>query len=61
MPQYMLDTDISSYIMNRASEAAIRKLQSLAVGDACISAITRSELEQFSFRCILNMALLREA
>jgi tRNA(fMet)-specific endonuclease VapC len=45
MPQYMLDTDISSYIMNRASEAAIRKLQSLAVGDACISAITRSELE----------------
>jgi tRNA(fMet)-specific endonuclease VapC len=45
MPRYMLDTDISSYIMNRASPAAIARLQTVAVGDACISSITRSELE----------------
>jgi tRNA(fMet)-specific endonuclease VapC len=45
MARFMLDTDISSYIMNRSSDAPIRKLESLAVGDACISAITRSELE----------------
>ena len=41
----MLDPDIASYIMNRAFEAPFRNLQSLAVGDACISAITRSQLE----------------
>ncbi len=45
MSRFMLDTDISSYIMNRASVTAIRKLQAVAVGDVCISAITRSELE----------------
>jgi tRNA(fMet)-specific endonuclease VapC len=41
----MLDTDISSYIMNRASVNAISRLEALVVGDVCISAITRSELE----------------
>jgi tRNA(fMet)-specific endonuclease VapC len=45
MLSYMLDTDISSYIMNQASVAASARLQALAVGDVCISAITRSELE----------------
>ncbi len=45
MLRYMLDTDISSYIMNRTSAEAIRRLQSAAVGDVCISAIARSELE----------------
>jgi tRNA(fMet)-specific endonuclease VapC len=44
MPRYMLDTDISSYIMNRASASAIRRLEACAVGDVCVSAITRSEL-----------------
>lgn len=45
MLRYMLDTDTSSYIMNRSSLRAIRRLQSEAVGDVCISVIGRSELE----------------
>ena len=44
MLRYMLDTDISSYIMNRASASAIRRLEAIAVGEMCVSAITRSEL-----------------
>jgi tRNA(fMet)-specific endonuclease VapC len=45
MFRYMLDTDIASYIMNRASDTAIRRLQREAVGDVCVSAITKSEME----------------
>ena len=45
MPRYMLDTDISSYIMNQSNPAVLRKLGSVEVGDICISAISRSELE----------------
>ncbi len=45
MPSYMLDTDIASYVMNRSSMRVLQTLQMIAVGDACISAITRSELE----------------
>jgi tRNA(fMet)-specific endonuclease VapC len=44
MLRYMLDTDISSYIMNRASLSAIRRLEAIEVGDVCVSAITKSEL-----------------
>lgn len=44
MPRYMLDTDISSFIMNRSSMNALRRLEATAVGDVCVSAITRSEL-----------------
>jgi tRNA(fMet)-specific endonuclease VapC len=44
MPRYMLDTDISSYIMKRSNDAVIRKLQTIPVRDVCISAITKSEL-----------------
>jgi tRNA(fMet)-specific endonuclease VapC len=44
MLRYMLDTDISSFIMNRSSENAMRRLEAVAVGDVCVSAITRSEL-----------------
>jgi tRNA(fMet)-specific endonuclease VapC len=44
MAVYMLDTDISSYIMKRSHEAVLRRLQSVPVGDICISAITKSEL-----------------
>ncbi len=44
MAQYMLDTDISSYIMKRSNEAVLRRLQAVAVQDVCISAITKSEL-----------------
>ena len=45
MPQYMLDTDISSYIMNRASASVIRRLEATAVEEICVSAITWSELK----------------
>jgi tRNA(fMet)-specific endonuclease VapC len=41
---YMLDTDISSYIMKRSNVSVLRRLQKVPVGDVCISAITKSEL-----------------
>lgn len=44
MPIYMLDTDISSYIMKRSHERVLRRLQRVPVSDVCISAITKSEL-----------------
>lgn len=44
MAVYMLDTDISSYIMKRSRDAILKKLQQVAVGDVCISVITKSEL-----------------
>ena len=44
MPHYMLDTDISSYVMKRANEQLLRKLRTVAVNDVCISVITKSEL-----------------
>ena len=44
MPVYMLDTDISSYIMKRSHESVLKRLQTVAVGDVSISAITKSEL-----------------
>lgn len=44
MPIYMLDTDISSYIMKRSDESVLKRLQKVAVRDVSISAITRSEL-----------------
>lgn len=44
MPVYMLDTDISSYIMKRSHETVLKRLRKIPVADVCISAITRSEL-----------------
>lgn len=44
MPVYMLDTDISSYIMKRSHDAVLRKLRTVSVSDVCISVITKSEL-----------------
>jgi len=44
MPLYMLDTDISSYMMKRSNRFVLEKLQTIAVSDLCISAITNSEL-----------------
>jgi tRNA(fMet)-specific endonuclease VapC len=44
MAVYMLDTDISSYIMKRSDEAVLERLQSVPISDVCVSAITRSEL-----------------
>lgn len=44
MAVYMLDTDISSYIMKRSHDRVLRRLQTIAISDVCISAITKSEL-----------------
>ena len=44
MPEYMLDTDISSYIMKRSNDAVLRRLRTVPVGVVCISVITKSEL-----------------
>jgi tRNA(fMet)-specific endonuclease VapC len=40
----MLDTDISSYVMKRSHNSVIRRLESVPIGDVCISVITQSEL-----------------
>ncbi len=44
MAEYMLDTDISSYIMKRSHDSVLRKLQKVQIGVVCISVITKSEL-----------------
>jgi tRNA(fMet)-specific endonuclease VapC len=44
MAVYMLDTDISSYIMKRTYDTVLRRLQKIAVSDVCISAITKAEM-----------------
>ena len=42
---YLLDTDISSYIMKRSHDMVLKRLQRIAVGEVGISAISKSELE----------------
>ncbi|MFL5237321.1 MAG: PIN domain-containing protein [Rhizomicrobium sp.] len=44
MPRYMLDTDICSFIVKRASEKVLKRLQRTAVEDVSISVITKAEL-----------------
>jgi len=44
MAIYMLDTDISSYIMKRSHSVVLKRLQTVAVSDVCVSAITKAEL-----------------
>ncbi len=44
MPQFMLDTDISAFIMKRSSAAVLLKLKTVVLPDVCISSITKSEL-----------------
>jgi tRNA(fMet)-specific endonuclease VapC len=44
MAVYMLDTDISSYIMKRSHDSVLKRLQTVPVGDVSISVITKSEL-----------------
>ena len=44
MPEYMLGTDIASYIMNSKSPALLQKLQTVPTSAVCISAITKSEI-----------------
>ena len=44
MAEYMLDTDISSYIMKRSHDAVLKKLRKVALEVVCISVVTKSEL-----------------
>ena len=44
MPVYMLDTDISAYIMKHSDAGVLRKLATVSTSDVCISAIVKSEL-----------------
>ncbi|MGC2459272.1 MAG: type II toxin-antitoxin system VapC family toxin [Gallionellaceae bacterium] len=44
MAEYMLDTDISSYIMKRSHEAVLGRLQQVPIDVVCISVITKAEL-----------------
>lgn len=44
MLRFMLDTDTCSYIMKRAHQPVLDRLQATPVGDTCISVITRAEL-----------------
>ena len=44
MAVYMLDTDISSYVMKRSHDAVLKRLQSVPVGGVSISVIAKSEL-----------------
>ena len=44
MPSYMLDTDMSSYIMKRSHTAVLHRLQSVQVSEVSISVITKCEL-----------------
>lgn len=45
MLQFMLDTDICSYIMKRSNPTVLRKFSTSLLNELCISAITRCELE----------------
>lgn len=44
MPRFMLDTDTCSYIMKRSHPQVLKRLQSVSVGDVCMSVVTRAEL-----------------
>lgn len=44
MLRYMLDTDIASYVMKGSEPKVLRKLETVPIGEVCISAITYSEL-----------------
>ncbi len=44
MLAYMLDTDISSYIMKRSHDVVLRRLQNVPIDAVCVSVITKSEL-----------------
>jgi predicted nucleic acid-binding protein len=44
MPRFMLDTDTCSYIMKRSHPLVLRRLQSVPVGDVCMSVVSTAEL-----------------
>ena|SRR5690242_18891911 len=63
MPVYMLDTDISSYVMKRSNDAVLIKLRGIPPEAVCISAITKSELQygvEISSRQAKDQAALQD-
>jgi len=44
MSRFMLDTDMCSYIMKRSHPQVLKRLRSVAVGDVCMSVVTKAEL-----------------
>jgi tRNA(fMet)-specific endonuclease VapC len=44
MPRFMLDTDISSYVMKRSSAPVLDRLRETAVAEVCVSVITKAKL-----------------
>jgi tRNA(fMet)-specific endonuclease VapC len=42
--RFMLDTDTCSYIMKRSHPSVLKRLQSVRVGDVCMSVVTKAEL-----------------
>lgn len=44
MPRFMLDTDTCSYIMKRSHPQVLKRLQSVPVGDVCMSVVTKAAL-----------------
>lgn len=44
MLRYMLDSDTASYVTKGSVPSVLKKLQTVPVGDICISAISQSEL-----------------
>jgi tRNA(fMet)-specific endonuclease VapC len=44
MPLYMLDTDVSSYLMKGLLPSAVERIKTLHANDICISVITQGEL-----------------
>lgn len=44
MLRYMLDTDISSYIMKGSEPSVMKRLTGVPIGEVCVSAISKAEL-----------------
>ena len=44
MPRFMLDTDTCSDIMKRSHPQMLKRLESVPVGDVCVSVVTKAEL-----------------
>ena len=44
MLRYILDTDICSYVMKRANDVLLKRLQKVPVSHVCVSVVTKCEL-----------------
>ncbi len=44
MSRFMLDTDTCSYIVKRSNDTVLKRLQTVPIGQVCISVITKAEL-----------------